>query len=162
MLRLRVPLAVGVVLLASLAGCTALSSSASPSLKIVNQDATQYHLMVFTESEADSRTDVTFQATTGTGDRRYVGLAELQSGTPYSNVTLVESTVQRRNLSVPPIGNATTDIEEWESGDVWGYIIENSTGSLVAADVITCQQDDQSVRATISDGYREGWTASCH
>ena len=162
MFRSRVVLPIILAILVFSAGCAALSSGDPPTLTINNQDETQYHLMVFTVSDADDLTDVTLRATTESGERRYVGLADLQSGAPYSNVTLIESTAESRNLSVPPTDNVTTEVTEWKSGDVWGYLVEDAGNeSLVAADAIDCERYGQEVRATIADGFRTRWMATC-
>src|SRR6056297_480538 len=116
MLRPRVSLLILVVLSTILVGWTVLSPDEPPRLTVENQDETRYQLTVFTVSNADSPTDVTFRATTKAGDRRYVGLADLQSGATYYNVTLTEDEVRSRQLTVRPTSDTTTTIEAWKPG----------------------------------------------
>lgn len=149
------------VVLASSAGCPALSSGEPPALTVDNRDETQYRLTVFAVPDVDHRTDVAFRATTEAGDRRYVGLADLQSGAPYADVTLADAGGHRRHLPVPPASNVTVSVDEWNPGAAWGYLLERDDESLVAADVITCERYGQEARATVTDGFRKRWTSSC-
>ena len=162
MLRLRVSLLILVVLSTILVGWTVLSPDEPPRLTVENQDKTRYQLTVFTAPNADSPTDVTFRATTEAGDRRYVGLADLQSGATYYNVTLAGDEVRSRHLTVRPTSNTTTTVETWEPGNTWGYVVEgNDDESIIGSDVITCEREGQRAHVTIVDGFQEQWTTHC-
>ena len=69
MFRPRVALPIILAILVFSAGCAALPSGDPSTLTINNQDETQYRLMVFTVLDADDPTDVTFRATTESGER---------------------------------------------------------------------------------------------
>jgi len=162
MLHPRVSLLILVVLSTILVGWTVLSPDEPPRLTVENQDKTRYQLTVFTAPNADSPTDVTFRATTEAGDRRYVGLADLQSGATYHNVTLAEKEVRSRQLTVRPTGDTTTTIEAWKPGNTWGYVVEaGDNESIIGSDVITCEREGQRAQVTIVDGFQEQWTTHC-
>jgi len=164
MLRPRVSFTILVVLSTILIGWTVLSPDEPPRLTVENQDETRYQLTVFTAPNAGSPTDVTFRATTEAGDRRYVGLADLQSGATYYNVTLAEDEVRSRHLTVRPTSDTTTTVEAWKPGNTWGYIVEGDDNeSIIGSDVITCERERQRAQAqvTIVDGFQEQWTTHC-
>jgi hypothetical protein len=160
MSRSRSILAV-VALLAVTAGCATLSGG-PPAMTVDSQDDTRYRLHVFAVADADGRTDVAFRATTDDGARRYVGVADLQSGAHYANVTLAEEAVHRRQFTVAPAGNVTATVEDWEQGTVWGYVLETPANeTLVGADAVDCERGGQTYHLTVADGTRERWSSTC-
>jgi hypothetical protein len=158
----RTALVLLVALLTVLAGCTALTTGDPPTLTVDNRDETRYRLTVFALSTVDDPSDVTVRATTGAGDRRSVGLADLKSGAPYRNVTLPAGADGSHQLAVPAASNTTTTVDAWDRGDAWGYVLERTDDeSVVGVDVVTCERGGQRASVTIADGYERRSSRRC-
>lgn len=161
--RPRYPLALLVVLLvATLAGCSALSGGNPPTVTVENQDNATYRITAYAVSDVDRPSDVRFRATTEDGDRRSIDAGSLQSGSPYWNVT-VAGPARSQQFTVSPHATISTTIDVWNASTATVYIIEatDENESLVGGEIVTCQRGGQEHSLTIADGFKKRASSTC-
>lgn len=158
----RIALLVIVVLL-TLAGCSALSSTGAPLLTVDNQDDVEYRLKVYVLPDLEAADGLTFRATDADGDNRSVATAELQGNDSFRNVTpdVDPAAVSRETLSAGTTTSAAVNV--WDPGSATVYVIETTgrTASLAGVQVITCGSRDQRHRITITDGAISNRSTTC-
>lgn len=161
-LRIALPLLV-VVLAVSLAGCASLSADEPPSLTVENRDDAEYRLTAYAVPNVDDPTNVTFRATTESGDRRDVDAADLRGHAPYRNVTLAEDGAQSQQYIAPPNESLSTTVDVWSQDTTVVYVVETTDGneSSAGARVSICEGSGQKHQLTISDGSITKWSVTC-
>ncbi|MFB6228398.1 MAG: hypothetical protein ABEH88_07505 [Halobacteriales archaeon] len=152
-----------VVVLLTLSGCSALSPTGAPLLTVDNQDDVEYSLTVYVLPDLENADELTFRATDTDGDNRSVTTAELRGNASFRNVTLDgdPAAVSRETLSAGTTTSAAINI--WDPGSATVYVIETTggTASLAGVQVITCGSRDQRHRITITDGAVSNRSITC-
>ncbi len=152
-----------VVVVVTLAGCSAVSPTGAPILTVENGDDTDYTLTVYAVPDVDDRDGVTFEATTAAGERVSVGVMDLRDADGYRNVSLDAENASGQQVTVRASTNTSAAINLWEPGDATVYVIDagEADGSLVGVHVVTCGERDQEHEITIADGAISDRAATC-
>ena len=153
--------------MAIMGGCSLLSDRGAPFLTVENRDESEYRLAVSVVG-VDDRGELSFRATTGSGDRTSVSAADLREPGGFRNVTLDADGARSQEKTVPAArqtGDArrtTFAINMWDPGEATVYVVETGEdGSLVGIHVVTCGLRDQDHAMTIEDGRIVDRSATC-
>ena len=155
------------LLIASLGGCAALSSTEAPLLTIQNEDDQTYHLSVYVLSDVDDPGEVRFRATSEDGERRTYDVTGLRESAPLRNVTLDEGAARDDRVTIPAAGGSAASttsagINIWEPGYATVYVVESkSDASLVGVHVVTCDGPNQEHSIAIAGGAIGDRSADC-
>lgn len=119
-------------------------------------------MSVYLITEPVGAGNVTFQVTNSTGTRKTVGLSQLETKGPYSNVSLGrEWNATERQLAVPANETITASFERWEPGEALVYVFEGSDGRVVRTEFAECSSNSLTHSFVFSDGPENGHRTSC-
>lgn len=137
------------------AGCTTPFTENETQILIENELRSSQQVSVYQAAERGEG-GLRFHATTGAGDRRLVGIRELQNGSDYSRVTL-DGTERSENVTTVANGN-TTQFVDW-GGERFVFVIQTHREEFLGVHVVECDRNIGLVFSATRESFAS--TARC-